>query len=72
MDDIRETQARSLDRSAKITAVEAIPLEIPFTTPFKISQGAPRQTIETLLVRIRSDHGVFGVGEWHQSETESR
>ena len=64
MDDIRQ---QALDKAAarqgKIIAVEAIPLEIPFTSPFKISQGAPRQTIETLLVRIRSDQGVFGVGE---------
>ena len=63
MDDIREAQAPAAARMAKITAVEAIPLEIPFTSPFKISQGAPRQTIETLIVRIRCDQGIFGVGE---------
>ncbi|MCG8544591.1 MAG: hypothetical protein MJE12_10310, partial [Alphaproteobacteria bacterium] len=63
MDDIRGTRSQAGARTAKITAVEAIPLEIPFTTPFKIAQGAPRQTIETLLVRIRSDQDVFGVGE---------
>lgn len=64
MDDIREQKpAMAAGCAAKITAVEAIPLEIPFTTPFKISQGAPRQTIESLLVRVHSDQGLCGVGE---------
>ncbi len=64
MDDILTSKsAAELHRTAKITSVETIPLEIPFTAPFKISQGAPRATIETLLVRVHCDQGVAGVGE---------
>ncbi len=48
---------------ATIRAVEAIPLNVPFETPFKISSGAPRAVVETLLVRIHTDQGVIGIGE---------
>ena len=47
----------------KITRVEPIPLELPFATPFKISQGAARETVEVLLVRVHTDEGIVGVGE---------
>ena len=47
----------------KITKVEPIPLHVPFATPFKISQGAARETLEVLLVRIHTDEGIVGVGE---------
>ena len=48
---------------ATIRAVETIPLNVPFETPFKISSGAPRAVVETLLVRIHTDQGVVGIGE---------
>lgn len=63
MDDIVTGKVAATVQAAKITSVEAIPLEIPFSSPFKIAQGGPRQTIETLLVRVHCDHDVDGVGE---------
>ena len=47
----------------KITRVEPIPLCLPFATPFKISQGAAREMLEVLLVRVHTDEGIVGVGE---------
>jgi L-alanine-DL-glutamate epimerase-like enolase superfamily enzyme len=49
--------------SPRIERVEIIPLRMPLETPVKISQGAPRPFIDTLLVRLHSDTGVTGVGE---------
>jgi L-alanine-DL-glutamate epimerase-like enolase superfamily enzyme len=64
MDDTRafETAAKG-GVSATIRAVETIPLNVPFDTPFKISSGAPRAVVETLLVRIHTDQGIVGIGE---------
>lgn len=47
----------------RITSVEAIPLHIPFRAPFKIAQGAARPASEVLVVRLRTDGGIEGVGE---------
>jgi len=47
----------------KITRVEAIPLRVPLRQPTKISQGAARDVIEIVLVRLHSDAGVAGIGE---------
>ncbi len=64
MDDAREFEATvGAGVSATIRAVETIPLNVPFDTPFKISNGAPRAVVETLLVRIHTDQGVVGIGE---------
>src|SRR5262249_12967397 len=49
--------------SSRIERVEIIPLRMPLETPVKISQGAPRPFIDTLLVRLHADRGVSGVGE---------
>jgi muconate cycloisomerase len=46
----------------KITALETIPLRLPFAQPFKISQGS-RETLETLIVRVHTDDGLIGIGE---------
>lgn len=62
---------------AVVTRVETIPLRVPFRTPFKISSGAPRPVVETLLVRLHTDAGPVGVGEtqaWRRdgsSETQA-
>ena len=48
---------------AKITGVECIPLNIPFKVPFKISAGAARPVVETLIVQIHTDQGITGIGE---------
>src|SRR5262245_48779357 len=48
---------------AKITQIECIPLRIPFTVPFKIASGGARPFIDTLIVKVHTDVGVFGVGE---------
>src|SRR5215470_3544813 len=47
----------------KITGVECIPLHIPFAVPFKIASGSARPFVETLIVKVHTDAGVFGVGE---------
>ena len=47
----------------KITEIETIPLRLPFAQPFKISQGAGRETIDTLIVRVHTDEGISGIGE---------
>jgi muconate cycloisomerase len=47
----------------KIVKVEPIPLRLPFTSPFKISQGEARETLEVVIVRIHTDDGIVGVGE---------
>jgi len=47
----------------KITEIETIPLRLPFAQPFKISQGADRESIETLIVRVHTDEGIVGIGE---------
>ena len=47
----------------KIIRVEPIPLHIPFASPFKTSQGAAREVLEVLIVRIHTDEGIVGVGE---------
>ena len=47
----------------KITEIETIPLRLPFAHPFRISQGAGRESIETLIVRVHTDEGIVGIGE---------
>lgn len=47
----------------KITEIESIPIRVPFRTPFKIAIGGPRPTSESMLVRIRTDAGLVGIGE---------
>ncbi len=47
----------------KITKVETIPLRIPFKSPHKIASGPARTSVEFLLVRLHTDHEVFGIGE---------
>ena len=47
----------------KITEIETIPLRLPFAQPFKISQGADREVLETLIVRVHTDEGIVGIGE---------
>jgi len=66
MDEINEISLSTGQRpKSRITALECIPLHIPFTVPFKIASGAARPIMETLLVKIRTDEGVIGVGETH-------
>jgi muconate cycloisomerase len=47
----------------KITRVEPIPLRLPFASPFRISHGEARETLDVLLVRVHTDEGLVGVGE---------
>jgi L-alanine-DL-glutamate epimerase-like enolase superfamily enzyme len=47
----------------KITRVETIPLHVPLKQPTKISQGAARETIEIMIVRLHTDAGISGIGE---------
>ena len=64
MNDMNEIAASAADRTAvRITAVECIPLNVPFKVPFKISTGAARPVVETLIVKVHTDQGVTGVGE---------
>ena len=46
----------------KITEIETIPLRLPFAHTFTISQGAGRESIETLIVRVHTDQGIVGIG----------
>lgn len=48
---------------AKVREIEAIPVRVPFRSPFKIASGAARPASEVMLVRIRTDEGVEGIGE---------
>lgn len=52
-----------MDRTARITRVETIPLRVPFHIPFKIANGPARQAVEVLLVRLHTNEGIVGVGE---------
>jgi L-alanine-DL-glutamate epimerase-like enolase superfamily enzyme len=64
MNDAPGLTVSQADRAAvTIRAIETIPLHVPFHTPFKISSGAPRAVVETLLVRIHTDGGPSGIGE---------
>lgn len=64
MNDMNEIAISASDRNAvKITEVECIPLNVPFKVPFKISTGAARPVVETLIVKIHTDQGVTGIGE---------
>ena len=47
----------------KITRVETIPLRVPLRSPTKISQGAAREAVEVLIVRLHTDAGITGIGE---------
>ncbi len=60
MNDVQELDVSAANRvPAKITGVECVPLNLPF----KISTGAARPVVETLIVKIHTDQGVTGVGE---------
>src|SRR4030095_13224418 len=59
----RSASSASGSSGVKITEIETIPLRLPFAQPFKISQGAGRETIGTLIVRVHTDEGVVGIGE---------
>lgn len=50
-------------RFGTIARVETIPLRLPLRTPFKIANGAAREAVEVLLVRLHTSDGVVGVGE---------
>lgn len=49
----------------KITGIETIPLRIPFIDPFTIASPTDRSRnfIETLIVKINTDEGLYGIGE---------
>jgi L-alanine-DL-glutamate epimerase-like enolase superfamily enzyme len=57
------TNDPSRDRQLKIVDIETVPLHIPFGGPFKISIGGIRPHLEVLLVRIRIEGGLEGIGE---------
>ena len=64
MNDMNEIAVSAADRNAvKITGIECIPLNVPFKVPFKISTGAARPVVETLIVKVHTDQGVTGIGE---------
>jgi len=63
MNDVELGISQSDRIAVTIRSVETIPLHVPFTTPFKISAGAPRPVVETLLVRIHTEEGLTGIGE---------
>ena len=66
VDDANETIRPSRQRpKSRITAIECIPLHIPFKVPFKIASGGARPIMETLLVKVATDAGVVGIGETH-------
>lgn len=46
-----------------ITAIESIPIVVPFAVPFKIASGAARPVSEAVIVRIHTNQGVSGIGE---------
>lgn len=67
-----DLRARARGINARITAVECIPLYVPFKSPFKIASGPPRERMETLIVRIVTDQGIAGIGEtqaWRRQGT---
>jgi muconate cycloisomerase len=47
----------------KIRTIEAIPLRLPFASPFKISFGDARDALDVVVVRVHTDEGIVGVGE---------
>ncbi len=47
----------------KVIGIETIPLHIPFSGPYKIAAGGVRSHLEVLLVRIRIEGGLEGIGE---------
>jgi L-alanine-DL-glutamate epimerase-like enolase superfamily enzyme len=49
--------------NTRITKVETIPLELPLATATRISQGAARQAVEIMIVRLHTDAGISGIGE---------
>jgi len=48
---------------AKITNIESIPVHVPFYVPLQIASGGPRPVSEVLIVRIKTDQGIEGIGE---------
>jgi muconate cycloisomerase len=64
--------ARATGLTVKITAVEAIPVRVAFRVPFKIASGAARPVSEAVIVRIKTDQGVEGIGEtqaWRRQDS---
>jgi L-alanine-DL-glutamate epimerase-like enolase superfamily enzyme len=47
----------------RITKIESIPVHIPFRVPLQIASGGPRPVTEAVIVRIKTDQGVEGIGE---------
>jgi len=64
---MNEAMAMSISASVRatvrITEIECIPLNLPFHVPFKISSGAARPVVETLIVKVHTDQDVTGIGE---------
>lgn len=56
------TNARAAAKKLKITDVEIFLFDIPLTSPFRISIGE-LNAANDLLVRVRTDQGVTGIGE---------
>ena len=52
-----------MSRELRIRAVETVPLHIPFGGKFKISVGGIRRYLEVMLVRMRIEGGLEGIGE---------
>ena len=58
--------ARAEGLAAKDTTIgriETFPLRIPLRSPFKISSGAARSSVEMVVVRLHTKSGVTGIGE---------
>jgi len=55
--------ARLSRQDVTITRVEVIPLAVPMVTPVKISSGAPRPSVDVLVVRLHTASGLTGIGE---------
>ena len=60
-----QTPSHHQHARSKIERVEAIPLRMPFRTPFKIATAfEPERThIDVLIVRLWTDDGASGIGE---------
>jgi L-Ala-D/L-Glu epimerase / N-acetyl-D-glutamate racemase len=50
------------DGLVKITAIEAIPFEIPFRRPFAFASGVAT-VADHVLVSVRTDEGIVGYAE---------
>ncbi len=55
-------EARAAARKLKITDIEIFLFDIPLTSPFRIAIGEMKAAND-LLIRIRTDQGIVGLGE---------